>query len=397
MPPAPSGTAGEAAGSRRRVSHLRALLVSLVVLAVGAAAGAGGFAFEQTRVTWRPQVTGTADGLRISTSHGLTLGAAALGPGHIVWNAGPFTVLTELDGGESKLLGARAFAGDLSAPSTSARYVTWMDVHFQGPDVVWVYDIVSKRRVQLAETEGIGRSPVLAGSVAVWATAVRQGESYRVVSAELPTGERSVIAETPVVEDLVAGGDLAAWISRLATAEPPVVTVVDVRSGIRRQVAPYRAGSGARLVDFVVAGRRLVWARDAGPGTPGQILSFDIDTGGTRVLAATTGMCCIAGGGGLVVWAESSPQGESRVLGMRLSDGLPFAVAILPGAPPTDVYASGAVAAWRVSPGFLFDSYLQTAEVTGVPTASAAGRPSAGSSPSASASPSAVTLSAEVP
>ncbi len=272
---------------RRRVSHLRALLVSLVVLAVGAAAGAGGFAFEQTRVTWRPQVTSTADGWRISTSHGLRLGAAALGPGHIVWNAGPFTVLTELDGGESKLLGARAFAGDLSAPSTSARYVTWMDVHYQGPDVVWVYDTVSKRRVQL---DGDGGHRALARR---WPAPSPSGRpqcdrgTATVSSARScrPASARS----SPRPPSARTSSPAAIWRRGSAappTAEPPVITVVDVRSGIRRQVAPYRAGSGARLVDFAVAGRRLVWARDAGPGTPGQILSFDVDTGGTRVLAA---------------------------------------------------------------------------------------------------------------
>ncbi len=355
----------------RRVSRLRALIVSLAVLAVGAAVGAAGFALEQTRVTWRPQVITTGDGWRISTSHGLGLGAAALGPGHIVWNAGPFTVLTDLAGGDSKLLGARAFAGDLSAPSIAARYVTWLDVHYQGPSVVWVYDTVSKRRVQLEGTEGVGRSPVLAGSVAVWATGLGQGGGYRIVGADLDSGERRVIAESPVAEDLVAGGDLAAWLSRPATAEPPVITVADVRSGARRQMAPYTAGSGTRLVGFAVAGRRLVWARDAGPGTPGQIVAFDVDTGATHVLASTAGVLCVAGGGDLVVWAESPPAGEPRVLGVRLSERAPFVVAILSGAPPTDVYASGAVAAWRVSPGFLFDSYLQTAEVTAGPTASA--------------------------
>jgi hypothetical protein len=353
----------------RRVS-LRALLVSCVVLAVGAAVGAAGFALEQSRVTWRPQVAATDDGWRISTSHGLRLGAAALGPAHVVWNAGPFTLLTDLEGGDSKLLGARAFAGDLSAPSTSARYVTWLDVHYQGPSVVWVYDTVSKRRVQLEGTEGVQRSPVLAGPVAIWAVGLPDGGGSRVVGEDLRSGTRSVIAESPVVEDLVAAGDLAAWISRPASAEPPVITVADVRSGARRQVAPYTTGGGTRLVGFAVAGRHLVWARDAGPGTAGQIVAFNVDTGAVSVLAAAEGPISVAGGGDLVVWAERPSTAEPRVLGVRPSEGAPFVVAILSGAAPTDVYASGAIAAWRVSPDLLFDSYLQTAAISGAATAS---------------------------
>ena len=140
-------------------------------------------------------------------------------------------------------------------------------------------------------------------------------------------------------------------------------------------MAPYVGGRGGRLTGFAVAGRCLVWARDTGLGTAGQVVSFDVDTGATRVLAQAPHIDCVAGGGDLVVWAEGAPDGGTRVMGVRLGGGAPSVVALLSGSPPTDVYASGDQAAWRISPGLLFDSYLQTATLGGGPTASAARPP----------------------
>ena len=376
-PPAPPALgaappAAEAPAPGRRVSRLRALLVSLVVLAVGAGLGAGGFAYEQSHVTWKPQVEKTGDGWRISTSHGLRLGDAALGEGYIVWNAGAFTVLTDLSDGRSKLLGARAFAGDITAPAISARYVTWMDLYLHGDDVVWVYDIDSRRRTQLPGLTGITRSPVLAGSVAVWTADLGQGRGFQVRSVDLVTGKRATIADTAVADDLIAGGDLSAWISRTASAEPPVITVADVRTGTRRQIAPYARSSG-RLVGFGVAGRFLVWARDSGEGTAGEVLSYNVDTGVTRVVARAERIEAIAGGGDLVIWSQSTPAGDTRIVGAHPDDGRPFVVALLPGVTPVAVCASRGLAAWRVSPVLLFDSYLQTAAAAEGRTASGAG------------------------
>ncbi len=367
-PPAAPVAAPPAPAPPRQVSRLRALLLSLVVLAVGAGLGAAGFVYEQSHVTWKPQTEKTGDGWRISTSHGLRLGDAALGKGYIVWNAGPFTVLTGLADGESKLLGARAFAGKITAPAISARYVTWMDAHYQGDNVVWVYDIESRRRTQLPGLAGITRSPVLAGSVAVWAAGLGQGRGFQVRTADLETGRRATVADTPVADDLIAGGDLCAWISRTASTEPPVITVADVRTGTRRQIAPYAQPSG-RLIGFAVAGRFLVWARDTGPGTAAEVLSYNVGTGVTKAIASAGSIDAVAGGGDLVVWSEASPGGDTRIVGAHPRGGNPFVVALLSDVAPTDVYASGGLAAWRVSPLLLFDSYLQTASAVEGPTA----------------------------
>jgi hypothetical protein len=73
------------------------------------------------------------------------------------------------------------------------------------------------------------------------------------------------------------------------------------------------------------------------------------------------------------VWAESEAQGDTRIMGLRLSGGAPFVVALLSGITPAAVYAAGDVAGWRVNPVALFDSYLQTALVPGSGTPTAAG------------------------
>ena len=125
---------------------------------------------------------------------------------------------------------------------------------------------------------GITRSPVLAGAVAVWAADLGRGRGFEVRSVDLATGRQAKVADTPAADDLIAGDDLCAWISRVATTEPPVITVADVRSGARRQIAPYARTDG-RLAGFAVAGRFLVWARDTGPGTAAEVLSYDVDTG----------------------------------------------------------------------------------------------------------------------
>lgn len=382
LPPPPG-----AATPARTVSRLRALLLSLVVLAVGAGLGAAGFVYEQSHVTWKPQTEKTGDGWRISTSHGLRLGDAALGKGHIVWNAGPFTVLTGLTDGESKLLGARAFAGKITAPAISARYVTWMDVHYQGDNVVWVYDIERRRRTQLEGLAGITRSPVLAGSIAVWAAGLGQGRGFQVRSVDLVTGRQTTIADTPVADDLIAGGDLCAWISRAASAEPPVITVADVRTGTRRQIAPY-ARSGGRMVGFAVAGRFLVWARDTGPGTAAEVLSYDVGTGVTKVVASAGSIEAVAAGGDLIAWSERASGGDTRIVGVHPAGGTPFVIALLSGPAPSDVYANGKLAAWRVSPMLLFESYLQTATIAAGPTAS---RGDTGTAPAGLTGPATVT------
>ena len=95
--------------------------------------------------------------------------------------------------------------------------------------MVWVYDVAARRRTRLDGTDGITRSPALAGSMAVWET--REGESWPAGARRRPRHRerRLQVADTAVADDLSAAGDLAAWVSRRAAgAEPPVITVTDL-------------------------------------------------------------------------------------------------------------------------------------------------------------------------
>jgi len=151
-----------------------------------------------------------------------------------------------------------------------------------------------------------------------------------------------------------------------------VITVADLGSDLRRQVAPYVEGQSGRLIGFAVAGRFLLWARGTG-GAGDQIVSFDVDTGATRVLASAPGVVALAACGDLVVWAEGAAGGGGRVLALHLSSGSPYVSAQAGGAPAvvaevsggalTDVYAGTGTAAWRVRGALFFDSFLQTAVV----------------------------------
>ena len=130
--PAPAAPLTPGAAPARPHSWVRALLVSGLILLVGAALGAAGFVFEQARATWRPQVAPANNGWHISTSHGLQLGGSALGGDHLAWEAGPFTLLTDLRSGGSRLLGAAATAGSASAPSLADRFVVWLEAPASG-------------------------------------------------------------------------------------------------------------------------------------------------------------------------------------------------------------------------------------------------------------------------
>jgi hypothetical protein len=371
----PLGPPGSAPAQRRLDPRLRAFLVSLIVLAAGAALGTGGFLVEQSRATWRPQVAAAGSGWRISTSHGQRLGAAALGGDKLVWDAGAFTLLTDLATGRSRLLGAAALGGNATEPAASDRYAVWMETQpgAQAGTIVWGYDMDNGRRMRLDGAAGVDRSPVVAGSTAVWASQLTGGQGWLVQGVDIPSGRALQLATTPVADDLVAGGTLAAWVSRRTTVmAPPVITVADLAGDLRREVAPYTDAQGGRLIAFTPAGRSLLWARSTGEASD-QIVSFDVDTGAARVVASAPGVRALAAAGDLIVWAEGAPAGGGRVVGLRLGTGAPyvstqavdapFVIAEVSGGAITDVYAGAGVAAWRVRGALFFDSYLQTAEV----------------------------------
>ena len=66
-PPVSSAPAPPAGRPQRRPSWLRALLVSLVIVAAGAALGAAGYRVERSRWVRTPTVERTSDGWRLTS------------------------------------------------------------------------------------------------------------------------------------------------------------------------------------------------------------------------------------------------------------------------------------------------------------------------------------------
>ena len=362
-PPAPL-TLGAAPGRPR--SWVRALLISGLVLLGGAVLGAAGFVFEQSRATWRPQVTATSTGWRISTSHGLRLGGSALGGDHLAWEAGPFTLLTDLRSGKSRLLGAAATAGSASAPSMADSFVVWLEAPASDARdaVVWVYEISQGRRTRLAGVRGISQSPAVSGTTAVWETGGGAVGPPQIRGADLVSGRRFSLGESGGAGGLIISGTLVAWAAaRPDPATPVVITVVDVANGRRWSIAPYSEGLGGSLLGIALAGRTLIWARATSAAQADQILAYDLDTSAVRVVAQAADVVPPAADGDVVVWAQPSAEGGTQVVGVRLSGGETFPIANVPGGSVRSVLVSGKTVAWHVAGALLFDTYLQTARL----------------------------------
>jgi hypothetical protein len=358
--PAPPAPLTRGAAPERPHSWAWALLISLVVLLAGAVLGAAAFTFEQSRATWRPQVSATGTGWRISTSHGLRLGGSALGGDRLAWEAGPFTLLTDLRSGRSRLLGAAASAGSASGPSISDRFVVWLQAPVYGSSeaIVWDYDISQGRRTRLDGVQGISQSPAVSGTTAVWETFVGDG-TQRIDGADLVTGRRFSLGASGGASQLVISGSLVAWVApHPSPPAPSVITVVDLADGRRWGIAPYPQSQGSDILGIALAGRILVWSRSTAAGD--EILSYDLDTAAARTIAQGVGHSPLAADGDLVVWAQPSTQGDTRVVGLRLSRGDPFTIAAVSGGAVRSVLVSGNTVAWHVAGTLLFDTYLQT-------------------------------------
>jgi hypothetical protein len=343
---------------------MRALLFSGIILLAGTVLGVAGFVLEQSRAAWPPQVTATSDGWRISTSHGLRLGGSALGGEHLAWEAGPFTLLTDLRTGKSRLLGAVATSGSASAPSASDRFVVWLEA--PGADyrdaVVWVYEISRGRRTRLSGVQGISQSPAVSGTTAVWEA--DGAASPQINGADLVTGRRFSLGESGGASELIISGALVAWAARPADpAAPPVITVADLADGRRWTIAPYADDREASLLGIALAGRTLVWARASSAAQADQILAYDLDTSAVRTIAQAADLVAPAADGDLVVWAQPSAAGGTQVVGVRLSGGDAFPIADVSGGSVRRVLVSGETVAWHVAGALLFDTYLQTARL----------------------------------
>lgn len=345
---------------------MRALLFSGLILLAGAVLGAAGFVYEQSLATWRPQVSATSTGWRISTSHGLRLGGSALGGDQLAWEAGPFTVLTDLNSGKSRLLGAAASVGSAFVPSISDRFVVWLEATAfggSGDAVVWVYDMSRERRTRLEGVKGISQSPAVSGTTAVW-EAFAGTNTQRINGADLVTGRRFSLGESGGASELIISGTLVAWAApRAGPPAPPAITVVDLADGRRWHVAPYTQDQGGDVLGIALAGRTLLWARGAATRAAVQIIAYDLDTAAVQMIAQGVDLSAPAADGDLVAWAQPSASGETRIVGRRLSGGARFTIATVSGGRVRSVLVSSTIVAWHVLAAPPFDTYLQTARI----------------------------------
>lgn len=349
----------------------RALAWALLVLALGAALGAAGAWYEQSRATWRPKVTREGNALRIALPPHLPARALALGGDNLAWTEGPFTVLLDLPTGDRKLLGTARRAADLQELSASAEYVAWSVRADPSGSAVWVYSTEERRRERLPGTEGVLSALAVSGSRAVWVESAGGGAlgtadggtaAQRIVLADLSTGRRSLVASGPSLEWPTLAGDLVAWLAQ-RPGQPPVVEVRDLAARRSWSIAPAAAGPST-LVGIALAGRTLVWSRLL-PSVGGQVLAYDLGTGVVRVLASAPDVSAPAADGDLVAWAQAVADGGGqgfRVLALRLSGGAAVPVAAVDGR-VVQVALGGTTAAMLVDRGGRSFSGIQTAEV----------------------------------
>ena len=356
-PPAPppvSGSAAPAGGERRprRPSWLRAVLVSLIVIAVGIALGAAGYHYERTYVVRAPKLLRTEDGWRIVGRQGREVSGLGLSGPRLLWQNGPSIEYADLDEGWVRLLGPGAGMSATWDPAIGERYAIWFEA--ERPQSLAAravaYDTRSGRRWTVAEVGTVYSYPAISGDVAVWCSAQALA-SPAVSGVRIGSGETFPVADgygAPVVS-----GGLVVW----ATTERGPFSARELSGGGSWTVAASLTRDP--LTAIALAGRTLVWGQASDAEASGVVAAAGVDGGDTRTLAAgLTGLAGPSFDGTTVLWAEEDAAGggaapgteRCRVMSRRLDGGPAFVVAEVEGS-VTEVAVSGSTAAWIVSAG----------------------------------------------
>lgn len=341
-PPPLSGGPDRAAvtgggGRTRRPSWLRALLVSLVIIASGAACGAAAYRLERSLGVQPPTVEQTADGWRITARRQREFSGLALYGDRLVWQNGAAIELLELDTGRLRLLGPGPGMRATWDPAVGERYAVWFEAERRdSPSArAVVYDTHSGRRWTLAEIGSVLSYPALSGDAAVWCS-TRAVHSPSINGVWIGDGIAFEVAPgrgEPVIDDGVV-----VWatdrIGPLVAAELASGTTWPVAAGLTR----------GRFTGLALAGRTVVWGQTPTAREPGRVAAIDVDGGDTTVLArGAHRLCGPAFDGRTVVWGERGPDGD-RIMACRL-DGPTFTVAAVAG-DLVEVAVSDARVAW---------------------------------------------------
>jgi hypothetical protein len=350
-PPRDAAASGAAPGGRR--FRPAALGVALLVLLIGALAGGGMYAAEQSSVTWRPHVTSTAAGWRIVGPRGLVIQNASLSGDHLIWVSGPYTVVLDLANGKSRLLGIARSASSAVAPAAASEvYAAWLEEADSGGPSIWSYRFSTSARRRLAGTPGVVWAPALSGATLVWAgrtggSAGGQTASISIVARDLSHGVDRVVTQGPSVDGPVtADGPRIGWFVRGAPAR---YDVKDLAGGRLYSVDLLAGLTQADLMNIDLSGTTLLWRLQTANGS-GEILLRDLTGGITQPVASGPGLSGGSVDGGRVVWSQPGAGGTS-IMCRRLSGTTPFTVANVASGKVTDVLVSGDTVAWVVEGG----------------------------------------------
>lgn len=345
MPDELTSEPGHGDSRPRPPSWLRALLISLAVVAAGFALGAAWYRFERAASIQPPVVTRTTDGWRISARQRREFSGLGLSGTRLLWQNGASIEYLDLASGRLRLLGPGPGMRTTWDPAVGDRYSVWFEAERMESLAARAvaYDTRSGRRWTLAEIGSVRSYPAISGDVAVWCSAAALG-SPTINGARVGNGATFEVG--PGDGAPVVSGGLVVW---AASWKGPFYAH-ELASGTSRPVV---AGlTNGRLTGLALAGRTLVWGQS--PQEPGSaagvVATVDVDGGETTTLASgVSGLSGPACDGRTVVWGERTAGGD-RVMGCRLDGGPAFVVAATDGT-VEEVAVSGDTVAWIAATG----------------------------------------------
>jgi len=358
--PAPPLVHAPATLSAPRHPWRRAVILALLVLVVGAALGAAGFAAEQRAFVWKPSVSETSDGGWLVTgSAGLRPDVPVIADGRLVWGQGPYTCVLDLDDGDTHVVGAAPRGTSIWPPAADGRYVAWIEMPGDdaqgGPTQLWIYDADRGRRHSFTVTPGAATTAV-DGDLVAWFDG---GQTPRVVALDMGTQDRSVIAQGEGLDYPVLAGDgLVGWLQPRADGRAPSVVLYDIDSGEETTVKLAADGSGLSVGDIQLCGRILLWTLQGATTT--SIVVHDVHSGTSSVIASGA-VENPATDGEVIVWVVTDdPSGTPVVRGRTLGDGAAGAEFEVgrPKTWPSSLAVGGQWVAWSFDDGSW--SYLES-------------------------------------
>jgi hypothetical protein len=335
------------------------------VVVCGAILGVAGFAVEQAHANWRPHVTRTALGWQASQPHvGIDFEPALAGD-HLAWQAGPYTLVMDLSSGKVRLVGAGGSAQSVWPVAATGGDTVWAETSGgAGRDTtIYAYDFATRRRQVLLKTAAdLEAPPVAAGSTAYWLSGT--SSTAAVTACDISGGRRRVLAVgSDLGPFLLADDSFVVWSRQPRPSAPFAMTVLDTASGATSDLTLPDQSSGAVFDTPILANGTLAWLRIDKQSAAAAITSYDLRTLAAREIVGGPAGKLVGPGfdGATVVWAQPADGGSGDVvMGLRLSGGPAFRIAVAPG-DVSSVMVSGSRVAWWVGTGPR--SWIETARL----------------------------------